>query len=309
MTTTAADLDRAIPDVDWKLFPPGTVRDVFDAPSGPLARLRLGRPDRGRIVLVPGVAGSKEDFVRMFPILADAGYLVESFDIAGHYESVDAGPSRLDPPREHYDFPLYVNDLIAVLEDGGPAHVLGYSFAAVVAELALVARPDLFLSLTLMSAPPAVGQVFRGVKHIGPISDMSPHRAAGLILWGIRYNLNRTPPRRIEFVRERLGITPRACIDDVVGLMMTTPDMVHAVAATGIPKLIAVGEHDLWPLAQHREYAARIGAQVAVYPTGHAPCETTPHQLARDMLELMATGRVDPARLSDPGQRPDGTRE
>jgi pimeloyl-ACP methyl ester carboxylesterase len=292
MTTTAADLDRAIPDVDWKAFPPGTVRDVFHAPSGPLARLRLGPasggPPRGRIVLVPGVAGSKEDFVRMFPILAGAGYLVESFDISGHYESVDAGPANLDPPRAHYDYPLFVGDLIAVLEDGEPAHVLGYSFAAVVVELALVERPDLFHSITLMSAPPAVGQVFRGVKHIGPISDMSPHRAAGLILWGIRYNLNRTPPKRIEFVRERMAVTPRSCIDDVVGLMMATPDLVADVAATAVPKLIAVGESDLWPLAQHRDYAARIGAEVAVYPTGHAPCETTPHQLARDMLELMS---------------------
>ncbi|HYP73238.1 MAG TPA: alpha/beta hydrolase, partial [Microbacterium sp.] len=224
----------------------------------------------------------------MFPLFAAAGYRVESYDIAGHYGSVDAGPHHLVPPREHYDYPLFVDDLIAILEDGGPAHVLGYSFAGVVTELALVARPDLFRSLTLMSAPPATGQVFRGVKHIGPISDMSPHRAAGLILWGIRYNLNRTPPGRIAFVRERLGVTGRDCIDDVVGLMMTTPDMTDEVAAAGIPKLIAVGDQDLWPQAQHDAYAARIGARVATYPTGHAPCESAPHQLARDMLSLFA---------------------
>jgi len=287
MTTTAADLDRTIPDVDWKIFNPGTVRDVFDAPSGGLARVRLGSGERGRIVLVPGAAGSKEDFVRIFPLLADAGYLVESFDLAGHYESADAGPGHLDPPREHYDFPLFVDDLLAVLEQGEPAHVLGYSFGALVAELALTERPDLFRSLTLMSAPPDVGQVFRGVKHIGPLSDVTPHRAAGIILWGIRYNLNRTPPKRIEFVRERLAVSSRACFDDAIGLMMNTPDVVPAVAAAHIPKLIAVGESDLWPLTQHREYAALIGADVAVYPTGHAPCETTPHQLAHDLLALI----------------------
>lgn len=290
MTTIddALQRDQALPDFDWHVFPAGTERDVFAAPSGGLARVRLGDPDAPRVVLVPGVAGSKEDFVLMFPLFAAAGYRVESYDLAGHYGSVDAGPHNLVPPREHYDYPLFVDDLIAILEDGGPAHVLGYSFAGVVTELALVERPDLFRSLTLMSAPPAVGQVFRGVKHIGPISDMSPHRAAGLILWGIRYNLNRTPPGRIAFVRERLGVTGRACIDDVVGLMMATPDMTDAVAAAGIPKLIAVGEQDLWPQAQHDEYAARIGARVATYPTGHAPCETAPHQLARDMLALFA---------------------
>jgi len=285
----AAALDRAIPDIDWHVFPDGTRRDRFSAPSGELARVRLGDPDAPRVVLVPGVAGSKEDFVRLFPLIAEAGYLVESYDIAGHYESVDAGPWNLDPPREHYDYPLYVDDLIAILEDGsGPAHVLGYSFAGLVAELALTRRPDLFRSLTLMSASPAVGQVFRGVKHIGPLSDMSPHRAAGLILWGIRYNLNRTPPGRIAFVRERLGITSRACIDDVIGMMMDTPDMLDAVAATDVPKLIAVGDNDLWPSSQHRAFARRIGARMAEYPTGHAPCETTPHQLTRDLLALYA---------------------
>ncbi len=281
--------DRALPDIDWRLFPAGTERDTFAAPSGPLARVRLGDPEAPRVVLVSGVAGSKEDFVLLFPLFAAAGYRVESFDLAGHYGSAGAGPQHLDPPRAHYDYPLFVDDLIAILEDGSaPAHVLGYSFAGLVAELALVQRPELFASLTLMSAPPATGQVFRGVKHIGPISDMPPHRAAGLILWGIRYNLNRTPPGRIAFVRERMAITPRACIDDVVALMMATPDMADDVAAIGIPKLIAVGEQDLWPAEQHAEYAHRIGARVVTYPTGHAPCESAPHQLVRDMLALFA---------------------
>ncbi|GAA1986601.1 alpha/beta fold hydrolase [Microbacterium pumilum] len=283
--------DRAIPDVDWHVFPPATEHDVFPAPSGGLARARLGDPDAPRVVLVSGVAGSKEDFILLFPLFAAAGYRVESFDIAGHYGSVDSGPQHFDPPREHYDYRLFIDDLIAILEDGRtPAHVLGYSFAGLVAELAMIERPDLFASLTLMAAPPATGQVFRGVKHIGPISDMPPHRAAGLILWGIRYNLNRTPPMRIAFVRERMAVTGRAVIDDIVGLMMTMPDVADEVAAVDIPKLIAVGEADLWPEAQHREYAERIGARIAVYPTGHAPCETAPHQLVRDMLQVFASG-------------------
>jgi pimeloyl-ACP methyl ester carboxylesterase len=283
----ALEQDRAIRDIDWHVFPGSTEHDVFAAPSGGLARVRLGDPKGPRVVLVSGVAGSKEDFVRLFPLFAAAGFRVESYDLAGHYASVDAGPQNLDPPREHYDYPLFTDDLIAVLEAGRtPAHVLGYSFAGLIAELALVERPDLFASLTLMSAPPAIGQVFRGVKHIGPISDMPPHRAAGLILWGIRYNLNRTPPLRIAFVRERMAVTPRPVIDDIVGLMMNMPDVADEVSRIDIPKFIAVGEQDLWPEEQHRSYAKQIGAQIAVYRTGHAPCETAPHQLVRDMLML-----------------------
>lgn len=287
MIDEALEKDRALTDTDWHVFPEGTERDRFPAPSGELARVRLGDPRGERVVLVSGVAGSKEDFVRLFPLLAEAGYRVESYDIAGQYESVGAGPANLVPPRAHFDYPLFVDDLLAILEDGaGPAHLLGYSFAGLVAELAAVQRPELVRSLTLMSAPPAVGQVFRGIKHIGPISDMPPHRAAGLVLWGIRYNLNRTPPRRIEFVRERLGVTPRSTIDDIVALMMAMPDIRAEVAALAVPKLIAVGESDLWPLAQHTAFATEIGARLAVYPTGHAPCETAPHQLSRDLVAL-----------------------
>jgi pimeloyl-ACP methyl ester carboxylesterase len=70
--------------------------------------------------------------------------------------------------------------------------------------------------------------------------------------------------------------------------MKHAPDLRSRLAALDIPKLVAVGSHDLWPAALHAGFAARIGAELAVYPTGHSPCETTPHQLARDMVSLFA---------------------
>ncbi len=69
---------------------------------------------------------------------------------------------------------------------------------------------------------------------------------------------------------------------------MHTPDVTAAVRAAPIPKLVAVGAHDLWPTQQHAAYARLIGARLAVYETGHSPCETAPHQLVRDMLGLFA---------------------
>ncbi len=292
----AYERDRAIPDVDWRVFPEGTVRDEVTVPSGSLARVSLGSGIRGRVVLLPGVTGSKEDFTLMLPLLAEAGYRVEAYDLAGQYESQEAGPENLDPPREHYDFPLFLDDVITVIEAGrAPAHVLGYSFAGMVSQLALAARPDLFASLTLLSTPPATGQVFRGVKRIGRLSTLAgPHSGATLMLWGIRNNLNRVPPRRIAFVRDRFALTRRGSVDDIVGLMMAMPDVTAAVRAANIPVLVATGAHDLWPIEQYHEYAQVIGARVAAYDTGHSPCETAPHQLSRDMLALFEdadTGR------------------
>lgn len=275
-------LDEALPDIDWTVPPEGAERGWIEAPSGRLATLVMGDPGNPRVVLVPGVTGSKEDFALMLPLLVAEGYRVESYDMAGQYESAQAGP----PKGKHYDHRLFVRDLLFVLGET-PAHVLGYSFAGTVAQLAFLARPDLFLSLTLLSAPPQPGQGFRGVKRLGPFTGLTTGRiGAALMIWGVRNNFTHVPPKRLEFVRHRFALTRRSSVADIISLMKRAPDVRAELAAADIPKLVAVGEHDLWPLSLHAALAESIGARIAVYRTGHSPCETAPHQLVRDMAQL-----------------------
>lgn len=296
--------DAALGDPDWTTLPEGARRFTIDAPSGALAAVCMGDPAGPRVVLVPGVTGSKEDFFLMLPLLARAGYFVVAYDQAGQYESAGAGPhsgaapltvGRPSAARAHtaarggYDYHLFVDDLLAVLDGSAPSHVLGYSFAGTVAQLALVRRPELFASLALLSCPPRPGQGFRGIKRIGWISGLTGGRVgAALMEWGIRLNLVPVPPRRLAFVRSRFALTNRASVRDIIVLMKHAPDVRSRVRAIHVPKLIAVGEHDLWPLRLHREFAERIGARLAVYVSGHSPCETSPHQLSRDLLALYA---------------------
>ena len=280
----AERLDRALEDRDWTIPAPGSVASRFAAPSGDLAVVSLGDPSHPRIVLVPGVSGSKEDFVLMLPVLAEAGYFVQAFDLAGQYESGRAGPPR----GRRYDYDLFVNDVVAFLEAGAPAHVLGYSFAGTIAQLVLVARPDLVRSLTLLATPPEPGNGFRGVRGLGPFTFLAGGRVgAALMTWGIRTNKNHVPPLRLDFVRMRFAHTSRRSMEDIIRLMKRAPDVRDAVAAAPVPKLVAVGSHDLWPTELHAAFAERIGARLVVYPTGHSPCETAPHQLARDMIALV----------------------
>jgi pimeloyl-ACP methyl ester carboxylesterase len=278
--------DAAIPDLDWTVLPDGTERTWHEAPSGRLAHIALGDPAAPRVVLVPGVTGSKEDFILMMPLLVEAGYRVESFDMAGQYESADAGPENLSPPRRRYDHDLFVDDLLSVLEVGAaPAHVLGYSFAGTVSQLAFARRPELFSSLTLLSCPPEPGQGFRGVKRIGWISWVSTGRmGAAMMIGGVKANATKVPPGRLEFVRNRFALTRRRAVGDIISLMKRAPDLRPVLSAADMPKLVAVGEHDLWPLSLHAAHADAIGAELAVYVTGHSPCETAPHELVHDML-------------------------
>ena len=280
----AERLDRTLEDRDWTIPAPGSVASRFAAPSGELAVVSLGDPADPRVVLIPGVTGSKEDFVLMLPILAEAGYFVQSLDLAGQYESA-AGP----PPGRRYDYDLFVDDIVAFLEAGGPAHVLGYSFAGTIAQLVLARRPDLVRSLTLLATPPEPGNAFRGVRGLGPFSFLTTARlVAGLMRWGIVTNKNHVPPRRLAFVRHRFEFTSRRAHVDIIRLMKRTPDVQAAIAASPVPKLVAVGSHDLWATRLHGAFAARIRARLVVYPTGHSPCETAPHQLARDMLAIFS---------------------
>ena len=284
----ARELDRALGEVDWRHRPPGVERVSFAAPSGELAGLVAGDPAAPRVVLAPGVTGSKEDFILMLPLLAASGFRAESYDLAGQYESHAAGPERLEPPRRRYDHELFVDDLAAVVGAGSaPVHLLGYSFSGTVAQLFAVRHPELVASLTLLSTPPLAGQAFRGVKVLGPISSVAPGRVGGaLMIWGVRNNLNRAPEHRIGFVRERFALTRRSSVGDVVSLMRRTPDLDAELAALPAPRLVVSGEHDLWPVELHRAFAERIGAELLVTAGGHSPCEDSPVELTRALVAL-----------------------
>ncbi|MET0976252.1 MAG: alpha/beta fold hydrolase [Leifsonia sp.] len=279
----AALLDRALGDRDWMILPPGCRASRFAAPSGSLAVISMGDPTNPRIVLVPGATGSKEDFILVMPLLVAAGYFVESYDLAGQYESAGAGPAH-----GHYDYELFTADMVAFLEAGvTPAHLLGYSFAGTIAQLVLTRRPELVASLTLLGCPPEPGHAYRGIPVLGHLSRrLTPRQGAGLMIWGVRTNKNRVPPGRLRLARHRFAYTRRSSVDDIIGLMAETPDLRSAVRASGVPVLVAAGARDLWPARLQRDFAAAIGARLALYDTGHSPCETTPHQLARDIIEL-----------------------
>lgn len=284
----AIALDEALEPIDWSITPEGIRRTWLTVPSGRLAAYEAGNPEHPRVVLVPGSTGSKEDFVRMMPLFVEQGFSVLSYDLAGQYESYQAGPENLKPSRPRFDLELFVNDFTAVLEQQrGPSHVLGYSFAGNLTQETYVRRPELFRTMTLLSAPPVPGLAFRRIKRVG---WMAPFTPPGLGAWfmvtGIKRNWIPVPEDRLTFVNKRFQLTRQESVVDTIAHMRKTPNHRDALRASDLPKLVAVGDHDLWPREVHAEFASAIGADFVVYPTGHSPCEFTPHQLAWDMLEL-----------------------
>ncbi|WP_448059533.1 alpha/beta fold hydrolase [Cellulomonas hominis] len=272
-------------DFDWLVPPPGTERGTFAAPSGDLALWRLGPDDGTTVLALPGITGSKEDFALLAPLLARAGYRVVAVDLAGQYESHAAGPAA----GGHFDLALHVADAEALLGAFGPAHVVGYSFAGLVAQQLVVRRPALVRSLTLVSTPPLPGNALAKVRVVGPLALVAgPRVAAALMSWGVRWNLNGTTRARQRLVGHRTRFTRPESVTDAMAVMMRVPDVEARLRASGVPTFVAVGHGDLWTAGRHEAFARRLTARTRTYPTGHSPMETLPRELAADLLDFLA---------------------
>ncbi|MEU8171986.1 alpha/beta hydrolase [Microbispora hainanensis] len=88
------------------------------------------------VVMVPGMGDSRRAYRFLVPALTAAGYRVATMDLRGHGESSLGWDS--------YTRTDTANDIVALIEHlGGPAVVVGHSFAGGAATIVAAQRPDL----------------------------------------------------------------------------------------------------------------------------------------------------------------------
>lgn len=227
-----------------------------------------GEP-RGTVLIVPGFTGSKEDFREFLPRLSALGWDVWAYSQRGQGDS--AGPDGIG----NYALDLFAADVLevaAIIGNGDPVHLLGHSFGGIVAPEAAIARPETFLSLTMLCSGP------HGWP--GRLSDTSEALAQGgsIGLW------NRDNPHTLglgddlltpeeAFLRLRAAHTSSDNLLAAAEILRTHIDRSAAIAAAGLPVLIAHGEHDdAWPVEWQHAMAGRIGADYQVIAAGaHSP--------------------------------------
>ncbi|MFE3001900.1 alpha/beta fold hydrolase [Nocardia sp. NPDC059246] len=114
-------------------------------PDGTIAYELIGPSDGPLVVCVPGIGVNRADFRYLAPALADAGNRVAVKDIRGH------GDSSADWP--HYHPTAVGHDIAALIGHlGGPAVIVGHSFAAKSAGQVAVREPELVRGLVLVGA-------------------------------------------------------------------------------------------------------------------------------------------------------------
>ncbi len=270
-------------------LPDGVRAERLPTTRGPLAVLRADGTGGSPVLLVPGLTGSKEDFIAVLGPITEAGHAAVAYDQRGQFES----PGPDDPSA--YDVAALAEDLLEVVAaTGRPVHLVGHSFGGLVARAAAIADPDALLSLTLLDSGPAAiphpsASNLQLLAQVLPGLDLPTIWVAKRQLEAPQ-ELTPPPPDVEEWMRGRFLANNPFCLKRIAEQLLDNADRTDELAAAGVPMLVAYGEtDDAWPPATQAAMAARLGAGTAVIVGGgHSPAADRPEATAVALLEFWA---------------------
>ncbi|SDG92376.1 Pimeloyl-ACP methyl ester carboxylesterase [Sinosporangium album] len=236
-----------------------------------------GIPERWPALLVPGLTGSKEDFIAIMEPLALAGRRVVAIDMRGQFETL--GP---EDPTAYTCAALGedVDELAAMVGEGGPVHLVGHSFGGLVSREAVIDGRTKFASFTLMDAGPAaiVGKREEAVRTIiKELPDLGVEH-----IWSSRFEADAlgagVPDEIVSFLRKRLLSNSLTALTVMAEEVLSAYDRTDELAQIGVPTLVLYGERDDgWPPHLQAEMAHRLDADCVVVPGAmHSPAVEAP---------------------------------
>jgi len=270
-------------------LPPGVRRIDVPTALGTVAALRAlpaaGGYDRQPALLVPGLTGSKEDFIALLQTLAQAGRPVVAIDLPGQYESPAPGDLT------GYGTAWLGRSVAALAEalDEGPVHLLGHSYGGLVSREAVIGDPSPFLSLALMSsgpsAVPSAGRVADAERLIAFLRpDPTPERLR--LLWD-RYldgpaRSGGLSAEILEFLQARMVANSPGALVRMCEEILSAPDRTGELSAVDLPRLVLYGENDdAWPPDLQAVMAEKLSARKVVVPgAAHSPNVEAPETTA-----------------------------
>jgi len=276
---------------------------TFPGGAGPLAALDTGGDGaKATVLLVAGYTGSKEDFAPLLAPLAEAGFRAVAIDQRGQYES----PGPDDPAA--YTIDELAGDVLAVgrlllAEATGPVHLLGHSFGGLVTRAAVLAEPALFASFTLLGSGPSrlTGRRADLLDHLGPLLDAGGVPLVNETLEQVAMTdpkAQAVPAPTREFYTRRFLRNSEAGLRGMADAMLSEPDRVAELAATGVPILVAHGEaDDAWLPHVQADMAQRLGARHEVINNSiHSPAVENPARTLEVLLDFWAVAAAGAPR-------------
>ncbi|MBF8192423.1 alpha/beta hydrolase [Nonomuraea sp. K274] len=272
-------------------LPPGVAPQKIVTSQGTFAALEAqpvsGVIERWPALLVPGLTGSKEDFIAVLMTLAQSARRVVAVDLRGQYET--PGPDD----REAYTCAALgadVDALSQVIGGGEPVHLVGHSFGGLVAREAVIDGMTKFASFTLMSSGPAAIEGRRagsGRKIMEEVPTLGLEH-----VWHQRFEpealANDVPEEIMAFLRKRLLTNSPTGLARMAEQVLTMHDRIDELRQIEVPTLVLYGEHDDgWPPEAQSEMAARLGAECVVVPgAAHSPAVEAPETTAAALVRF-----------------------
>lgn len=278
-------------------LPPGVRRQRIHTAIGDFAALEAlpvsGVPERWPALLLPGLTGSKEDFIAVLQTLAQSGRRVVAVDMRGQYET----PGPDDPAA--YTFAALRNDidvLAHAIAPGEPLHLVGHSFGGLVAREAVIDGRTKFASCTLLSSGPGaiVGPRRRAAETM--VRDIPGHGVEYLWTNHLEPQVMAAgvPDQIATFLRKRLLSNSAVGMVAMAKAILSAPDRTTELAQMTLPVLVLLGEHDDgWPPQDQAEMARRLSAECVVVPdAAHSPAVEAPETTAAALTRFWNTAEA-----------------
>jgi pimeloyl-ACP methyl ester carboxylesterase len=267
---------------------------MIETPQGMFAALEAspvsGVVERWPARLVPGLTGSKEDFIAVLQTLAQSGRRVVAVDLRGQYET--PGP---DDPAAYTCAALGADiDLLAQeIGDGEPLHLVGHSFGGLVAREAVIDGRTKFASFTLLGSGPAAIAGKRAEHARKMIRDI-PELGLDHV-WHAGFEpealANGVPDDIIAFLRKRLLANSPTALRYMAEQVVTMHDRTDELRQVELPTLVLYGEHDDgWSAETQSEMAGYLDAECVVVPgAAHSPSVEAPETTAAALIRFWNT--------------------
>lgn len=272
-------------------LPPGVRARRIETAVGAFSALEAlpvsGIAERWPALLVPGLSGSKEDFIAVLQTLAQSGRQVVAIDMRGQFET--SGPE--DPGA--YTRTALGNDidvLSQLIGKGEPLHLVGHSFGGLVTREAVIDGRTKFASYTLMSTGPAA--IVGPREHAGRTMLAEAPDACLERMWDTRLEPEALAAGVSEeimtFLRKRLFSNSPTGMKTMTMEVLAAPDRCDELTQIDVATLVLYGEHDDgWPPRTQSEMARRLNAECVVVPgAAHSPAVDAPETTAAALIRF-----------------------